>query len=66
MAVMNLLVDMNARLATTTQFVEDLRAHKMEEEEFRLQSQSLIHANPGTSRGATKRGVMTGSSHTDH
>ena len=36
--VMNLLVDMNARLATNEQFVEDLRAEKMAQEESRLQS----------------------------
>ena len=54
-AIMNMLVDMNARMATNEQFVEDLSAEKMTEEESRLQSPSLTRANPGTSRDTTRR-----------
>ena len=66
MAIMNVLVDIHARCATNEQFIEDLRAKKMTEEESRLQNLFLTHANDGTNRGATRRVVMTGPRHDDH
>ena len=51
MTVMNLLVDMNIRLATNKQLLDDLRADKVAEEESRLQSPPLTHANLSTSTG---------------
>ena len=64
--IMNLLVDMNTRLATNKQLLDDQRAQKAAEEESRLQSPYLTHANSGTSRGTTRSGVMTGAKHADH
>ena len=63
---MDLLVVMNARLATNRHLVDDLRAEKMAEEESRLQSLSLTRATPGMSRDCTGRRVMIGPRHTDH
>ena len=40
--VMNLLVDLNRRLATNEQLLDDLRAEMAVEEESRLQSPSPI------------------------
>ena len=64
--VMDLLVDMNTSLATNEQLLDGLKAQKAAEEESRLQSPHLTHANTGTSRGATRRGVMTSPGHPDH
>ena len=50
MAVMDLLVDISSMLATNEQFVDDLRAEKMEKEERRLQSKSLTWAPSSTCR----------------
>ena len=63
---MNLLVDMNTKLATNEQFLADLRATKAAEDESRLQSLFLTHANPSTNRGTTRRGKMTGPGPADH
>ena len=42
------------------QFLDDLRAENVAEEESRLWSPSRTCANPGTSRGTTRRGVVIG------
>ena len=55
-SMMALLVDMNARLATDEQRVEILTA----EMEARPQSLSTGLDDPSISRGATRRGMMTG------
>lgn len=51
---------------TNEQFVEDLRAENRAEEESGLQSPFLTSANPSTSIGATRRGVMTRPRHSYH
>ena len=55
-AVMNQLVDMNVRLTTNEQLLDDLMAEKMTEEESRLQTPFLTCANPGTSSHHQERG----------
>ena len=66
MTVMNLLVDMNTRVATSEQLLDDLRAETVVEEKSRLQSPSLTYANHNTSRGTTGRGAMTDPRHANH
>ena len=64
--VINLLVDINTQLAANKQCLDDLTAEKAAEWEPRLQNPSLACANPGISRGTTRRRVMAGPGQADH
>ena len=60
MAVMDLLVDINCRLNTSEQVVDQLRAER------KPQSLFLTCTTPGKSRGCTRRRLMTGPQHNYH
>ena len=52
---MNMLLDTSSHLSANEYFLNHLRAANAPEESSRIQSPSLSHATPGTSRGCTHR-----------